>query len=168
MLPGSDRPGFIALSGSIPQGYYKDPEKSAKTFRVVNGVRYSIPGDWCKVEEDGSLVLLGRGSVCINSAGEKIYPEEVEESLKTHESVEDALVIGVPDDKWGQAVVGVVHMVEDGAFDEQMLCDHVKSQLAHYKAPKKILIGRVPFRAPNGKADYKGVTNFALSELGLS
>src|SRR3546814_1235077 len=82
--PGSGVPGFIALMGAIPAGYYKDPVKSAKTFRTIDGVRYSIPGDWCMVEADGSLTLLGRGSVCINTAGEKVYPEEVEEILKTH------------------------------------------------------------------------------------
>ena len=80
-------PGFIARKGAIPKGYYKDPEKSAKTFRTIDGVRYSIPGDWCRVEADGSLTLLGRGSVCINTAGEKVYPEEVEEVLKTHPGI---------------------------------------------------------------------------------
>lgn len=100
--PGSDVPGFIARKGAIPVGYYKDPEKSAKTFRTIDGMRYSIPGDWCRVEADGSLTLLGRGSVCINTAGEKVYPEEIEEVLKTHPSVADALVVGVPDEKWAR------------------------------------------------------------------
>src|SRR4029453_15201105 len=109
VAPGSGEKGFIARSGPIPVGYYKDPEKSAKTFPTIAGVRYSIPGDWCIVVAGGPLTLLGRGSACINSAGEKIYPEEVEEALKTHPDVEDALVVGVPDERWGNAVTPVVH-----------------------------------------------------------
>ncbi|GAK45904.1 acyl-CoA synthetase [Tepidicaulis marinus] len=167
VVPGSGKPGFIAIPGNIPVGYYKDEEKTAKTFRTVGGVRYSIPGDWCTVEEDGSLTLLGRGSVCINTAGEKVYPEEIEEALKTHPSVEDALVIGVPDEKWGQAVTGIVKMANGSEFCEDTLRAHVRGQLAGYKTPKRILIGTVPFRAPNGKADYKGVTAFAKEELGI-
>ncbi|WP_420559385.1 acyl-CoA synthetase [Tepidicaulis sp.] len=168
VVPGSGKPGFIAIPGNIPVGYYKDEEKTAKTFRTVGGVRYSIPGDWCTVEEDGSLTLLGRGSVCINTAGEKVYPEEIEEALKTHPSVEDALVIGVPDEKWGQAVTGIVKVSNGADFCEDTLRAHVRGQLAGYKTPKRILIGTVPFRAPNGKADYKGVTAFAKEELGIA
>lgn len=168
VVPGSGKPGFIALGAPIPIGYYKDPEKSAKTFKTIRGVRYSIPGDWCLVEPDGTLTLLGRGSVCINTAGEKVYPEEVEEVLKTHPAIEDALVIGLPDEKWGQAVTGVVKLNEGAQFDEEELRAHVRSKLAGYKTPKRILIGTVPFRAPNGKADYKGVTEFAKAELGVS
>ena len=163
--PGSGIPGFIARSGPIPVGYYKDPEKSAKTFPVIDGVRYSVPGDWCTVEVDGTLTLLGRGSVCINSGGEKIYPEEIEEALKTHPTVEDALVVGVPDERWGQAVTGVVVPTDGAAFDEGALREYVKSLLAPYKAPKRILIAEVPLRAPNGKADYKGVGDFARRAL---
>ena len=168
VVPGSGKPGFIAIPGNIPVGYYKDEEKTAKTFRTVGGVRYSIPGDWCTVEEDGSLTLLGRGSVCINTAGEKVYPEEIEEALKTHPSVEDALVIGVPDEKWGQAVTGIVKVSNGADFCEETLRTHVRGQLAGYKTPKRILIGTIPFRAPNGKADYKGVTAFAKEELGIA
>src|SRR3989344_1189710 len=123
---GSGVPGFIARRGAIPMGYYKDPEKSAKTFRTIGGVRYSIPGDWCQVEADGSLTLLGRGSVCINTAGEKVYPEEVEEALKTHPSVADALVVGVPDEKWGQAVTGVVVLEGSAEFDEAARKAHAR------------------------------------------
>jgi fatty-acyl-CoA synthase len=164
--PGSGEPGFIARSGPIPVGYYKDPEKTAKTFPMIDGVRYSVPGDWCLVEPDGTLTLLGRGSVCINSGGEKIYPEEIEEALKTHPDVEDALVVGVPDERWGQAVTGVIVPMDPATFDEAALREHVKSQLAPYKAPKRILISEVPLRAPNGKADYKSVTDFARAALG--
>ncbi len=162
---GSETPGFIAFGGPIPVGYYGDPEKSAKTFKLINGTRYSIPGDFCLVAEDGTLTLLGRGSVCINSAGEKIYPEEVEEALKLHPSVDDALVVGVPDEKWGQAVTGVIKLQPGHQFDETLLIDFVKGELAHYKAPKHIFVGGPPFRAPNGKADYKSITSFAKEQV---
>lgn len=166
--PGSGIPGFIARGGAIPVGYYKDEEKSAKTFKTIDGERYSIPGDWCTVEVDGTLTLLGRGSVCINTAGEKVYPEEIEEVLKTHPCVDDALVVGVPDDKWGQSVTGIIRLNGGTDFDEAELRSHVRGQLAGYKTPKRILVGQMPFRAPNGKADYKTVTEFALSELGIA
>ena len=152
--PGSGVPGFIARKGAIPAGYYKDTEKSAKTFRTIDGVRYSIPGDWCTVEADGSLTLLGRGSVCINTAGEKVYPEEVEEILKTHPAIGDALVVGVPHDKWGQAVTAVVHLIDATLFDEHAVRAHVRKQLAGYKTPKSIHPTKTPLRASNGKPDY--------------
>ena len=127
--PGSGERGFIARRGPIPLGYYKDPEKTAKTFPTIAGVRYSIPGDWCIVEADGTLTLLGRGSACINTAGEKVYPEEVEEALKTHASVEDALVVGVPDEKWGTAVTAVVEPAPGAVADEEVLRKHVRSTI---------------------------------------
>ncbi len=164
VTPGSGEKGFVARSGPIPVGYYKDPEKTAKTFPTINGVRYSIPGDWCIVEADGTLTLLGRGSACINSAGEKIYPEEVEEALKTHPDVEDALVVGVPDDRWGNAVVGVVQLRGGAVTDEEKLRAHVKERLAGYKVPKRVLAVPAMFRAPNGKADYKSAQQFAAGE----
>ncbi|MEM9669466.1 MAG: acyl-CoA synthetase [Pseudomonadota bacterium] len=167
IAPGSDEPGFIARGGAVPLGYYKDAEKTEKTFKTINGVRYAIPGDWCTVEADGTLTLMGRGSICINSGGEKIYPEEIEEALKTHPEVRDALVVGVPDDQWGQAVTAVVS-TEPGMFPpEDMLIDHVKGTLARYKAPKRVLFREDLARAPNGKADYAGTKAFAINELGL-
>ena len=165
--PGSGVPGFIARTGAIPVGYYKDPEKTEKTFPVINGVRYSIPGDWCTVEKDGTLTLLGRGSVCINSGGEKIYPEEVEEVIKTHPQVDDVLVVGVPDEKWGQAVTGVIRMKPGVNFNEEDLRSFVRKNLAPYKVPKRILPTGIALRAVNGKADYKTATNFAKTTLGL-
>ena len=111
------------------------------------------------------MTLLGRGSVCINSAGEKIYPEEVEEALKLHDAIDDALVVGVPDEKWGQAVTAVVKTVDGGAFDEEELKIFCKQKLAAYKTPKHVFHGGPPFRAPNGKADYKSVTEFAVEEV---
>ncbi|PCJ72085.1 MAG: acyl-CoA synthetase [Rhodobiaceae bacterium] len=166
---GSNTPGFIALTGPLPEGYYKDKKKTAETFRTIEGVRYSIPGDWCTVEEDGTLTLLGRGSVCINTAGEKVYPEEIEEVLKTHPAIEDALVVGMPDEKWGQAVTGVVQLSVGADFNEEELRQHVRATLAGYKTPKRVLVGEgVTFRAPNGKADYKAVTSFAKDHLGIA
>ena len=144
-------------------GYYKDEKKTAETFPTINGVRYSIPGDWCTVEADGILNLLGRGSVCINSAGEKIYPEEVEEALKTHANVDDALVFGIDDEKWGQAVTAVVLLADDHSMDEQKLIHHARTLLAGYKAPKAIYAVTTMFRAPNGKADYKAAKAYVAS-----
>ncbi len=146
-------PGRVGRTGLLPLGYWKDPEKSARTFVTVDGVRYTMPGDWGVLEPDGAILLLGRGSQCINSAGEKIFPEEVEEALKTHPAVEDALVFGVPDEKWGQAVNAIVETLS--AATEAELIAHVRRQLAGYKAPKRVVpVTKVP-RAPNGKADYE-------------
>ncbi|WP_439545651.1 AMP-binding protein [Sandarakinorhabdus sp.] len=144
--------GRIARGGLIPRGYWKDPVKSAATFPEIDGKRYSIPGDFAIIEADGSFTLLGRGSQCINTGGEKVFPEEVEETLKTHPAIEDALVFGVPDEKWGQAVSAVVEAT--GPVDIEDLRAHVRQHLAGYKTPKTVLVvPKVP-RAPNGKADY--------------
>jgi fatty-acyl-CoA synthase len=166
VVPGSGERGFIARTGPIPLGYYKDPDKTAKTFPTIAGVRYSIPGDWCTVEEDGTLTLLGRGSVCINTAGEKVYPEEVEEALKTHPGVEDALVVGLPDEKWGQAVTAVVERAAGAAADEDALRAHVRERLAGYKTPKRVVFVDAIFRGPNGKADYKRAAEYAAEIVG--
>ena len=144
--------GRIARGGLIPRGYWKDPVKSAATFPEIDGKRYSIPGDFAIIEADGSFTLLGRGSQCINSGGEKIFPEEVEEVLKTHPAIDDALVFGLPDEKWGQAVTAVVEA--HAVVDAEELRAHVRQHLAGYKTPKTVhIVPKVP-RAPNGKADY--------------
>ena len=140
--PGSGKAGLVALAGPLPVGYYKDPEKSARTFRTIGNRRYSIPGDFARVEADGTITLLGRGSNCINTAGEKVYPEEVEEALKTHPAVEDALVLGVPDETWGQAVTGVIKLAHGVSFDEAELREHVRVKLAGYKTPKRIVVAK--------------------------
>ena len=165
VMPGSGEPGYIARGGHIPLGYFKDEEKSAKTFKTIDGERYSIPGDWCTVEADGTLTLLGRGSVCINSAGEKIYPEEVEEVIKSIDGIRDALVVGVPDDKWGNAVIAVIEGDEKPADELKRL---IKLHLASYKVPKKFLFKDTLGRAPNGKADYKTITAYAKNILGIA
>ena len=163
VAPGSGVAGLIAIGPPNPLGYYKDEAKSARTFKTIDGVRYSIPGDWCVVEADGTLTLLGRGSACINTAGEKVFPEEVEEALKTHPSVEDALVIGLPDEKWGQSVTGVVRLTDGHGFDEAALRAHVRRSLAGYKTPKRVFVTTEVFRASNGKADYTVAKKIAES-----
>jgi fatty-acyl-CoA synthase len=166
--PGTGKAGLVALGGPMCMGYYKDPEKTARTFRTIGNVRRSIPGDWARVEADGTITLLGRGNNCINTAGEKVFPEEVEEILKTHPAVEDALVLGVPDEKWGQAVTGVVSLVSGATFDEASLREHVRAHLAGYKTPKRIVaVTTVNLRSPNGKADYKAASEFARQSLGI-
>jgi acyl-CoA synthetase (AMP-forming)/AMP-acid ligase II len=155
--PGSGEVGMVGVKGRLPIGYYKDPEKTAKTFRTIDGVRYSIPGDYATVEPDGTLKLLGRGSVCINTGGEKVFPEEVEEVLKTHPSIRDAVVVGVPDEKWGEAITAVVEPHPGASVEEGEVIAHVKSRLAAYKAPKRVLSVDTIGRAPNGKVDYKRI-----------
>ena len=162
---GTGEVGVIARCGAIPEGYYKDDAKTQATFRTIGGVRWSIPGDFCTVEADGTLTLLGRGSICINTAGEKVFPEEVEEVLKQHPDVEDALVVGLPDEKWGQAVTGVVTLRPGAALDEEALRTLVRRQLAGYKTPKRVVACDRAFRAPNGKADYKVAREHAARAL---
>jgi acyl-CoA synthetase (AMP-forming)/AMP-acid ligase II len=166
--PGSGEVGMVAVRGRMPVGYYKDPEKTARTFKVIDGVRYSVPGDYAAVEADGSLRLLGRGSMCINTGGEKVYPEEVEEALKTFAGVRDAIVVGVPDEKWGEAIIAVVEPAPGLAVVEGDVIAHVKAHLAAFKAPKRVLFVDSVRRSPNGKADYKGVRERAMAELALS
>ncbi|MDG1034906.1 MAG: AMP-binding protein [Luminiphilus sp.] len=154
--PGSGEMGMVATAGIVPRGYYKDEEKSARTFRVVNGIRYSFPGDYATVEADGSITLLGRGSQCINTGGEKVFTEEVEEAIKRHADVEDCLVVGLPDERLGNRVVAVYSQkAHTAAIGEDGLREHVRTQLASYKAPKHSILVDVVQRAPNGKADYK-------------
>jgi 3-oxocholest-4-en-26-oate---CoA ligase len=168
VAPGSGEVGMVARGEPIPAGYYKDDAKTASVFKTIGGSRYSIPGDFCTVEPDGTITLIGRGSGCINTAGEKVFPEEVEEVLKLHADVEDALVVGVPDETWGQAVTAVVELRGGAHFDEGGLRRHVHAHLAGYKTPKRIIAVPRMFRAPNGKADYKSARERALAELGLA
>ena len=166
VVPGSDEPGLVAVGGPQPLGYFNDPEKTAKTFRIIDGKRCSIPGDWATVDADGTLRLLGRGSVCINTGGEKVFPEEVEEALKTHAAVRDALVVGVPDDRFVEAICAVVELVDgEPAPATAELVAHVKARLAGYKAPRHVLIVDTVGRAPNGKADYPRVRREAAAAV---
>jgi 3-oxocholest-4-en-26-oate---CoA ligase len=168
IAPGSGQTGRLAVGGVLPVGYYKDDEKTNRLFKDIGGKRFSVPGDFAIVEADGRITLLGRGSNCINTAGEKVFPEEVEEVLKRHPAVEDALVLGVPDEQWGSAVTGVVKLHPGADFDEAAIRAHVREHLAGYKTPKRVIVADVPLRAPNGKADYKSATAFAKQELGIA
>jgi 3-oxocholest-4-en-26-oate---CoA ligase len=153
--PGDERVGMLGVGGPIPLGYYKDPEKTAATFRTVEGRRYSIPGDYATVDPDGTIRLLGRGSACINTGGEKVYPEEVELALRAHPDVFDCVVVGVPDDRWGEMVVALVEPAAGATLAEENLAAHCRSTLAGYKVPKRyVSVGSLQ-RSPAGKADYK-------------
>jgi acyl-CoA synthetase (AMP-forming)/AMP-acid ligase II len=153
--PGSGVRGVIAKKGNIPVGYYKDEKKTAETFKTFNGVRYAIPGDYAEVEEDGSVTMLGRGSVSINSGGEKIYPEEVEAALKGHPDVFDALVVGVPDPRFGQHVAAVVQPREGAHPTLAELDAFVRSEIAGYKVPRSLWFVDEVKRSPAGKPDYR-------------
>ncbi len=163
--PGSDTMGKIGTSGLVPEGYFKDEKKSAETFKEINGVRYSFPGDYATINADGTINLLGRGSNCINTAGEKVYPEEVEEAIKKHPNVYDCLVVGLQDDKYGQRVVAIASLEENSALEEGELIDFTREQLSGYKLPKQILFVEEVMRAPNGKANYKWAKNEAQENL---
>jgi acyl-CoA synthetase (AMP-forming)/AMP-acid ligase II len=150
---GSSEPGMLAAAGPMPTGYWNDEEKTAQTFRVVDGVRYTVPGDFATIAEDGTVTLLGRGSVCINSGGEKIYPEEVEVAARRHPAVIDANVVGVPHERFGETVVLVCSVSEPTSADE--IISTIKESIADYKAPRRVVFVDEVYRAPNGKADYR-------------
>lgn len=154
---GSGRVGRLAVSGHLPLGYYKDPEKTAAVFATVNGIRCSIPGDYATVDSDGAITLLGRGSTCINTGGEKVFPEEVETALLTHPDVLDALVVGMPDERFGESVAAVVQPRSSAQVTEDELIEHVRSQLARYKAPRRVMLVESVGRGPHGKPDYPAV-----------
>ncbi|MGZ4795796.1 MAG: AMP-binding protein [Acidimicrobiia bacterium] len=166
VAPGSDEVGMVGVGGRIPLGYYKDPEKTARTFRTVGGVRFSIPGDYATVDPDGTIKLLGRGSATVNTGGEKVYPEEVELVLREHPAVDDCVVVGVPDERFGEMVVALVVRRDD--VDEADLREHCRSRgLSGYKIPKRVVPLTDMRRAPNGKADYKLLRSIATAELGI-
>ena len=153
--------GRLARSGSVPLGYYNDPEKSAQTFIEVDGTRYSVPGDFARIEADNKVTLLGRGSNCINTGGEKVYPEEVEMSLKAHPDVYDALVVGVADDRWGQHVSAVIQSRSDTPPTLEDLREHLRPLLSGYKLPRSVAyVDEIP-RTATGKANYPAAKELA-------
>jgi fatty-acyl-CoA synthase len=160
--------GRLGIKGRVPVGYYKDEVKSAATFPVIDGVRYSLPGDFAQIEDDGSITLLGRGSVCINTGGEKVFPEEVEEVLKLHPSIRDAVAVAVPDEKFGEVVTAMVEPEPGASIDEGDVIAHVKGKLAAFKAPKHVLTVETIGRAPNAKVDYKRLKAEAMERLGVT
>ena len=161
--PGSGVIGKVARTGHIPVGYYNDEVKTAETFRVYNGVRYAIPGDDARVEEDGTVTMLGRGSVSINTGGEKVHPEEVEAALKTHPDVFDALVIGVPDERMGQKVAAVLHTRDGKCPPIEEINEHARTEIARYKCPRAVWVENSVKRNPAGKPDYRWAADIAAS-----
>lgn len=165
VVPGSGERGLVAVGGAIPLGYYKDEEKTLATFRIFEERRWTVPGDWAQVNADGTLHLLGRGSVCINTGGEKVFPEEVEEVLKTHPSVRDAVAVGLPDSRFGETICAVVEAEPGHEPMLAQLSDHVRERLAPYKAPRHLVVISTIGRAPNGKVDYKRLKEHAQNVL---
>jgi acyl-CoA synthetase (AMP-forming)/AMP-acid ligase II len=153
--------GWLARRGHLPIGYYKDPEKTASTFPVIDGVRWSVPGDHARLEADGTITVLGRGAVSINTGGEKVYPEEVESALKSHADVFDAVVVGVPDDRWGERVVAVVAPRAGAEVRLDALVEHLRPHLASYKLPRGLVVVDDVVRSPSGKPDYRWARSVA-------
>jgi fatty-acyl-CoA synthase len=163
VTPGSGDTGRLAVGGFLPLGYYKDEAKTAATFPILEGRRWSMPGDWATVNADGTLNLLGRGSQCINTGGEKVFPEEVEESLKRHPHVRDAAVVGLPDPRFGERICALVEADAGRTPTADEMTKHVRAQLASYKAPRAVFFVESLNRAPNGKLDYKSLKAIAES-----
>ncbi len=163
ILPGDDRIGRLARSGNIPLGYHNDPKKTAETFVEVDGTRYAVAGDFARWTEDGKLVMLGRGTVSINSGGEKIFPEEVEQAVKGHPAVFDCLVVGVPDERWGQRVAAVVHVRDGHSVTLEEINEHAREHIAGYKVPRELHLVDVIVRSPSGKPDYPWAKRLAES-----
>jgi acyl-CoA synthetase (AMP-forming)/AMP-acid ligase II len=162
---GSDVIGKLARKGNIPLEYYKDPVKSAETFVTApDGTRYSIPGDFATVGPDGAITILGRGSVSINSGGEKIYPEEVEGAVKSHPDVYDCTVVGVPDERWGQRVVAVVQARDGAEPTLESIQEHCRTLVAGYKVPRTLHLVDTIQRSPSGKPDYRWAASIAATE----
>jgi acyl-CoA synthetase (AMP-forming)/AMP-acid ligase II len=163
--PGSGTIGKIARAGDIPLEYYKDPKKTAETFVTIDGVRYAIPGDFAMVEADGRITLLGRGSVSINSGGEKIFPEEVESAVKSHPDVFDCTVVGVPDERWGQRVAAVIAVRPGTAPSLESIQEHCRTKIAGYKVPREIHVVAEVVRSPSGKPDYRWAKSVAEGQV---
>jgi 3-oxocholest-4-en-26-oate---CoA ligase len=161
VVPGSGEDGVLAVAGRLPLGYHHDEAATARMFREVDGVRYATPGDRARVLADGSIELLGRGSACINTGGEKVYPEEVEQVLRDHPAVLDAAVVGIPDARWGEMVTALVEVAPGCAIDDS-LRDHARDHLAGYKVPKQFLAVETLPRTVAGKPDYRRLRALAV------
>jgi fatty-acyl-CoA synthase len=165
VTPGSEEIGLLAVGGRIPLGYWRDPEKTAQTFRVIDGRRYALAGDYAQVDTDGTIRLLGRGSASINTGGEKVYPEEVELTLRKHPSVFDCVIVGVPDDRFGEIVVALVQVIDGHYFDEAELDAWCRRRLAGYKKPRRFLFVDSLDRNAAGKANYQALRRLAGQKL---
>jgi len=166
--PGTGEAGLLASAGPLPLGYYKDEERTARTFPVIGGVRYSMAGDWCRIETDGTMTLLGRGTNCINTGGEKVYPEEVEEALKRCPGIVDAAVMGVPDERWGQAVAALIRTSDDNPIADETLRAHLDRYVARYKHPRHVFVVSEAFRHENGKVNYRLAKKMLEDRLGIA
>jgi acyl-CoA synthetase (AMP-forming)/AMP-acid ligase II len=166
--PGTDETGWLARSGHVPLGYYKDAAKTGRTFPTIGATRYAVPGDHARVLADGTIEVLGRGSVCINSGGEKIYPEEIEQVLRKHPDVYDAVVVGTPDDRFGEAVTAVVQARDGASLTHDSVVKFAAASLARYKLPKSTVLVSQMVRSPSGKPDYRWAKAEALKMLGKS
>jgi 3-oxocholest-4-en-26-oate---CoA ligase len=164
VVPGSGERGLLAIGGRQPIGYYNDPGKTASTFRLIDGKRHVVPGDWATVEADGTINLIGRGSECINTGGEKVFPEEVEITLKTHGAVGDAVVIGIPDKRFGQSIAALIALKQGTSATPEDLIAHVKARISAYKAPSRIKLVAEIGRLPNGKADLRAIRELMLAD----
>ena len=162
--PGTGRAGVLAAAGPMPSGYYKDPAKSAHTFKEIDGVRYTVPGDYALVDADGTVHLLGRGSVCINTGGEKVYPEEVEVAARSHPAIEDCVVVGVPDERFGEVVMLVAATGPGETVAADDVIEHIKTHVAAYKAPRGVVFVDEFYRSPSGKADYRWARQLAVND----
>jgi 3-oxocholest-4-en-26-oate---CoA ligase len=168
VTPGSGQVGRLARKGHVPIGYYKDEVKTKATFVTVDGERWVMPGDNATVDADGTVVLLGRGSTSINTGGEKVYPEEVETALMSSPDIRDVIVVGVPDDRWGQRVVAVVAAAPGANPELDALREHARSTLAGFKLPRDLVVVDVVERTPAGKADYTWARATALAATAAS
>jgi fatty-acyl-CoA synthase len=166
--PGTDEIGWVGRPGYVPLGYYKDAAKTARTFPVVGGTRYAVPGDHAPLKADGTVVVLGRGSVSINSGGEKIYAEEVEEVLRRHPAVYDAVVVGTPDERFGEQVTAVVQARAGHDLAPSDLVEFAGRHLARYKLPKTTVLVAEMVRSPSGKPDYRWAKARAMEARGLA
>jgi len=166
LAPGSDEVGWLARTGHIPLGYYNAPEKTASTFVTMNGKRWVLPGDMAKLNEDGSITVLGRGSVCINTGGEKVFPAEVEEALKDHPAVLDAIVVGVPDERWGQRVEALVQLMDGATAEATEVEATCRARVAGYKTPRRLHFVAELNRQPSGKPDYRWARQKAVELAG--
>lgn len=158
---GLGREGWLAKLGNVPLGYYNDPVKSAEIFREVNGARAVVTGDRARIEDDGSVTLLGRGNMVVNTGGEKVFVEEVEAVVKAHPDIYDATVIGVPDERWGNRVAAVLRIRDGVEPDFESIEKHARSHLAGYKIPRSFWIADEVVRAPSGKPDYRWAKEFS-------
>ena len=155
--------GLLARRGHVPIGYYKDAAKTAATFTELHGVRWAIPGDRAVIEDDGTITVLGRGSQCINTGGEKVFPEEVEAVLKAHPDVFDAIVVGVPDERWGESVAAVVAPRAGHAVTFERLSDHCRDGARRLQAPRRIVVVETVERTPAGKPNYRWAKEVAVA-----